>query len=195
MPEKYDISGEIDMIVKNVPYNLEPIEIVRWIYLKLGTIFSYNLKILTEYEKSIEPLNYKQNPNIPISRYQTCIQISEIFSTIINNLNIPNLSAKIIPLKLENKAYAQDHKAVEVVYGEENQDLSSKIIKDFNNINVDLAIENVEKKINKNKPGENIYIPWEVKFWLNKAINTRLNNMNKVFVDTKAKQKLLKLFP
>lgn len=195
MPEKYDISGEIDMIVKNVPYNLEPIEIVRWIYLKLGTIFSYNLKILTEYEKSIEPLNYKQNPNIPISRYQTCIQISEIFSTIINNLNIPNLSAKIIPLKLENKAYAQDHKAVEVVYGEENQDLSSKIIKDFNNINVDLAIENVEKKINKNKPGENIYIPWEVKFWLNKAINTRLNNMNKVFVDTRAKQKLLKLFP
>lgn len=195
MPEKYDISGEIDMIVKNVPYNLEPIEIVRWIYLKLGTIFSYNLKILTEYEKSIEPLNYKQNPNITISRYQTCIQISEIFSTIINNLNIPNLSAKIIPLKLENKAYAQDHKAVEVVYGEENQDLSSKIIKDFNNINVDLAIENVEKKINKNKPGENIYIPWEVKFWLNKAINTRLNNMNKVFVDTKAKQKLLKLFP
>lgn len=195
MPEKYDISGEIDMIVKNVPYNLEPIEIVRWIYLKLGSIFSYNLKILTEYEKSIEPLNYKQNPNIPISRYQTCIQISEIFSTIINNLNIPNLSAKIIPLKLENKAYAQDHKAVEVVYGEENQDLSSKIIKDFNNINVDLAIENVEKKINKNKPGENIYIPWEVKFWLNKAINTRLNNMNKVFVDTKAKQKLLKLFP
>ena len=119
MPEKYDISGEIDMIVKNVPYNLEPIEIVRWIYLKLGSIFSYNLKILTEYEKSIEPLNYKQNPNIPISRYQTCIQISEIFSTIINNLNIPNLSAKIIPLKLENKAYAQDHKAVEVVYGEE----------------------------------------------------------------------------
>ena len=100
MPEKYDISGEIDMIVKNVPYNLEPIEIVRWIYLKLGSIFSYNLKILTEYEKSIEPLNYKQNPNIPISRYQTCIQISEIFSTIINNLNIPNLSAKIIPLKL-----------------------------------------------------------------------------------------------
>lgn len=195
MPEKYDISGEIDMIVKNVPYNLEPIEIVRWIYLKLGSIFSYNLKILTEYEKSIEPLNYKQNPNIPISRYQTCIQISEIFSTIINNLNIPNLSAKIIPLKLENKAYAQDHKAVEVVYGEENQDLSSKIIKDFNNINVDLAIENVEKKINRNKPGENIYIPWEVKFWLNKAINTRLNNMNKVFVDTKAKQKLLKLFP
>lgn len=195
MPEKYDISGEIDMIVKNVPYNLEPIEIVRWIYLKLGSIFSYNLKILTEYEKSIEPLNYKQNPNIPISRYQTCIQISEIFSAIINNLNIPNLSAKIIPLKLENKAYAQDHKAVEVVYGEENQDLSSKIIKDFNNINVDLAIENVEKKINKNKPGENIYIPWEVKFWLNKAINTRLNNMNKVFVDTKAKQKLLKLFP
>ena len=119
MPEKYDISGEIDMIVKNVPYNLEPIEIVRWIYLKLGSIFSYNLKILTEYEKSIEPLNYKQNPNIPISRYQTCIQISEIFSTIINNLNIPNLSAKIIPLKLENKAYAQDHKAVELVYGEE----------------------------------------------------------------------------
>ena len=53
MPEKYDISGEIDMIVKNVPYNLEPIEIVRWIYLKLGSIFSYNLKILTEYEKSI----------------------------------------------------------------------------------------------------------------------------------------------
>ena len=50
MPEKYDISGEIDMIVKNVPYNLEPIEIVRWIYLKLGSIFSYNLKILTEYE-------------------------------------------------------------------------------------------------------------------------------------------------
>ena len=119
MPEKYDISGEIDMIVKNVPYNLEPIEIVRWIYLKLGSIFSYNLKILTEYEKSIEPLNYKQNLNIPISRYQTCIQISEIFSTIINNLNIPNLSAKIIPLKLENKAYAQDHKAVERVYGEE----------------------------------------------------------------------------
>lgn len=35
MPEKYDISGEIDMIVKNVPYNLEPIEIARWIYLKL----------------------------------------------------------------------------------------------------------------------------------------------------------------
>ena len=66
MPEKYDISGEIDMIVKNVPYNLEPIEIVRWIYLKLGSIFSYNLKILTEYEKSIEPLNYKQNPNIPL---------------------------------------------------------------------------------------------------------------------------------
>ena len=48
MPEKYDISGEIDMIVKNVPYNLEPIEIVRWIYLKLGSIFSYNLKILTD---------------------------------------------------------------------------------------------------------------------------------------------------
>lgn len=119
MPQKFDISSEIDMIIKNVPYDLEPLEIVRWLYLKLGSIFSYNLKILTEYDESIKPLNYKENPSMPISKYQTCIQISEIFSTIINNLNIQGLNSRTIPLKLNNKAYAQDHEAVEVTYGEE----------------------------------------------------------------------------
>lgn len=98
-------------------------------------------------------------------------------------------------LLYDNSLSADDFLDSFSLFCEENQELSSKIIKDFNNINVDLAIENVEKKINKNKPGEKIYIPWEVKFWLNKAINTRLNNMNKVFVETKSKQKLLKLFP
>ena len=38
MPQKFDISSEIDMIIKNVPYDLEPLEIVRWLYLKLDSI-------------------------------------------------------------------------------------------------------------------------------------------------------------
>lgn len=119
MEERNNVRPEIDIIINNIPEDLEPIEKVRWIYLKLGNLFTYNLKILIDYYESIKPLNFNPYENMDISKYQTCVQISEIFSKIINNLNIQGLSAKVIELKLKNKAYAQEHQAVEVVYGAE----------------------------------------------------------------------------
>lgn len=77
----------------------------------------------------------------------------------------------------------------------ENPKLSNEIINDFNNINVDLAIKQIELKINQNKPGEKVFVPWEVNFWLNKVIETRLKTMNKIYEEAKTNEKVLKLFP
>ena len=73
------------------------------------------------------------------------------------------MSAKIKPLKLENKAYAQDHKAVEVMYGEEKylMDLTLDLYliqNEFQTIAENVIVENgynypVQIKIN------NFYFP------------------------------------
>lgn len=52
----------------------------------------------------------------------------------------------------------------------------------FEKINIDKAIEDVEK-INS------VQVPWEVKFWLSKTINARLEDMNAIFKQTKLKNK------
>lgn len=58
---------------------------------------------------------------------------------------------------------------------------ANKILRDMNKIDLYQAIEEVEQN-------NNITIPWEVSFWLNKAISTRLEDLNNIYNNSNTKK-------
>ena len=81
-----NILPDILLLQKSIPKDISPLEQVRWIYINLGKLFSYDFRVAKEPE-------YVYNKKIDfqkgIDRYQTCIQISYILDTILNQL--PNV--------------------------------------------------------------------------------------------------------
>lgn len=61
--------------------------------------------------------------------------------------------------------------------------IAQKCMESFNNINVEEAMENVEI-INDTQ------IPWNIKYWVNKAVNSRLNDMRNIYEKTKPNIKI-----
>ena len=107
-----NILPDILLLQKNIPKDLSPLEQVRWIYINLGKLFSYDFRVAKEPE-------YGYNKTIDfekgIDRYQTCIQISYILNTILNQL--PNVQSKIIERSSREIRgnYGQDHVGNDVI--------------------------------------------------------------------------------
>lgn len=76
-----NISGKIRDILNNMPSNLSELEKIRWIYISLGSILSYDFRKLD--------FNKKININDEyISKYQTCVQISDLLYQMLNTVGI-----------------------------------------------------------------------------------------------------------
>ena len=102
----------INYIMSTIPNNLTPLEKVRYIYIELGKIFSYNYRIMVDESIAEERINYEAPE---ISRYQTCYQISEILTMLINGADC-KCKANVVQRTLENRRYANEHVATEVQF-------------------------------------------------------------------------------
>ena len=76
-----NISNSIKEIISKMPDNLEELEKVRWVYVKLGSIISYDYR----------RLDFKNIVNISdeyISKYQTCVQVSDLLNQLLNSVGV-----------------------------------------------------------------------------------------------------------
>lgn len=117
---RYDVMGDIDLLINNIPEGLTPLEKVRWIYIKLGELFSYDYRIVND--PSYGDVR-RVNPSKFIGRYQSCVQISEIFSLILNS--IPDVKSNIIVRKLPDHPFAVrvEHVSNEVILNDSGKSL------------------------------------------------------------------------
>jgi len=80
MDNNENIISELNLIALNVPEDLSPIEKVRWVYIKLGSLFSYDYNFTNKQNRIDFSSDY-------VSRYQTCVGISNILNLILNNID------------------------------------------------------------------------------------------------------------
>lgn len=88
-------------------------------------------------------------------------------------------------IKLSLKLYENDPDQflpAYISFVEDNYESTKEIVERFRNVSVDDAIESVELL-------NNIEIPWKVKYWLNKSINSRKEDILRVFDEKKVKVK------
>ena len=105
-----NVLGDIELILKNIP-NVSPIEKVRWLYIKLGHLFSYDYRVVNNPEYGRDKI---VDFNTYVGRYETCVQVSSILNEILNS--IEGVESKIIERQLGNVrgAYGENHVANEV---------------------------------------------------------------------------------
>lgn len=96
-----NIIPSINFIMSSIPENTTDLEKVRYIYINLGKLFSYDYRIIADESVAEEQVDYSKNE---IGRYKTCYQISEILTILINGL-IPNCQAKIIERKIPGRSF------------------------------------------------------------------------------------------
>ena len=92
-----DVLSDISLLVNNIPEDLTPLQKVRWIYVHLGKLFSYDYRAANDINYGIKK---DINPSKFIGRYQTCIQISEILSLILNDID--GVECRVVQRKLPN---------------------------------------------------------------------------------------------
>ncbi len=105
----------INNILKNMPNNLSDLEKVRYIYIEIGKIFSYNrdflyvsnYRILDDIYSDTITINMIENGNYQNKINSICKQTAEIEANTINLLN-GNITARIVGYNKEE----QDHVAV-----------------------------------------------------------------------------------
>jgi hypothetical protein len=97
-----------------MPEGLTDLEMVRYIYIKMGNIFSYDYRVMVDMSKAQTKIDYSSSY---ISRFQTCYQINEILEIIINGLNT-RIKAKIVPRVVPNQRYLDEHVALEVAFAD-----------------------------------------------------------------------------
>lgn len=107
-----NIVGELNLILLNIPQNLELLEKIRWVYIKAGRLFSYDYRIADNIDVAFKELDFEGNY---IGRYQTCLQISYLFNLMLNYID-PNLKANIIERKLDLRGINEvEHHANEII--------------------------------------------------------------------------------
>ena len=104
----HNVYDQIKMIMFNVPDDLSEIELVRWIYIKIGMLFNYDYRILNNPSIGNNKVDFD---NEYISNYQTCYQICEIMNKVFEYFNI---KSKTIQRKTPNKIYDYEHTANEI---------------------------------------------------------------------------------
>ena len=107
-----DVLDDISLLVYNIPDDITPLQKVRWLYIQLGKLFSYDYRVAKDVNYGT---NKKFNPSQFIGRYQTCIQISEIVAILMNS--IEGVRCNIIERKLPDLrfTYANHHVGNEVI--------------------------------------------------------------------------------
>ena len=115
-----DVLDDISLLVYNIPDDLTPLQKVRWVYVQLGKLFSYDYRVAKDVNYGT---NKKFNPAQFIGRYQTCIQISEIVAILMNG--IEGVRCNIIERKLPDLrfTYADHHVGNEVILYDNDQQI------------------------------------------------------------------------
>lgn len=107
-----DVLSDIQLVEELMPDNLTPIEKVRWIYINLGKLFSYDYRVVNDpslgYGKKINTKEF-------IGRYQTCVQISQILAEVLNRID--GIECNVIKRRLDGARglFGEDHVANEVL--------------------------------------------------------------------------------
>lgn len=142
-----NIIPSINFIMSSLPEDLTDLEKVRYIYINLGKLFSYDYRIVADESVAEEPVDYSKND---IGRYKTCYQISEILMILINGL-IPNCQAKIIERKIPGRSFSKEHVATEVTFSD-----GLKIILDLtlDLANIQAGLKTKEFGFTTNETGE-----------------------------------------
>lgn len=110
--EQENIAGSLNMLLINVPENIELIEKIRWLYIKAGHLFSYDYRIGANIDLAKKDIDFENNR---INRYLTCTQISYLFKLMIEYLD-PNLKVNIIERKgTQIRLDGVEHVANEVI--------------------------------------------------------------------------------
>lgn len=97
--------------MSSIPEDTTDLEKIRYIYIELGKIFSYDYRIILDESVIDEELDFEANQ---IARYKTCYQISEILTILINGA-VPNAKAKVIERTIDGRRFNREHVATEVV--------------------------------------------------------------------------------
>ena len=109
-----NIYNDIELLSLNFPKNISPIEKVRWLYIKLGKLFSYDYTILDGDE--VKRIDYDKQY---INSYQTCIGVSQILYKLLNNID-ENIKCNIIERDTVRRGrFDENHKANEIIIGNE----------------------------------------------------------------------------
>lgn len=114
--ENENIVGELNLLLFNIPQDKSLIEQVRWLYLKVGKLFSYDYRVAYDISIVDRRPDYENNY---IGRYQTCAQISSIFNIMLNYID--GVSSKVIERKMDFRGHNQlglEHQANEVTIGD-----------------------------------------------------------------------------
>ena len=109
-----NIIPSINFIMSSLPDDITDLEKVRYIYINLGKLFSYDYRIIVDESVASIPIDYTHNE---IGRYKTCYQISEVLMILINGL-IPSCQAKLIERTIQGRHFAKEHVATEVTFSD-----------------------------------------------------------------------------
>ena len=109
-----NIIPSINFIMSSLPDGLTDLERVRYIYINLGKIFSYDYRIVADESVAEEKVDYSKND---IGRYKTCYQISEILMVLINGL-IPTCEAQMLERKIPGRSFNKEHVATAVTFAD-----------------------------------------------------------------------------
>lgn len=78
-----NIVSDINLILFNIPENVTPLEKARWLYIKLGELFSYDYRVASFPDEVAKKLTFEDNY---VGSFQTCVQISQIMDIVLNSL-------------------------------------------------------------------------------------------------------------
>ena len=105
-----NILNDLNLILLNVPENVETLEKIRWIYIKCGELFSYDYRVAYDINYGKKEIDFSKDY---IDRYQTCSQISYILNIMFNN--IEGCTSRIIERKADFRgANRLEHVANEI---------------------------------------------------------------------------------
>jgi len=120
-----NVLNELNIIINSVPSDLNDLEKVRFIYKKLGYLFSFDYrKALKEYQNIENNIDF----NKYVGRYQTCIELSKILNYVFSKIGI---KSKTIARKNPNirESFQEDHVANEVLV--DNSGYQMKLLLDL----------------------------------------------------------------
>ena len=128
-----NIIPSINFIAASMPEDITDLEKVRYIYINLGKLFSYDYRVVRDESVISKQIDYASNE---INRYQTCYQISEILTILINGL-VPTSHAKIVERKINGRSFNKEHIATEVTF-KDNLKILLDLTLDLSNIQAGL---------------------------------------------------------
>jgi hypothetical protein len=109
-----NIVSDIDLILNNIPTNITDLEKVRWLYIKLGLLFSYDYRIMENIKYAYREVDFNN-----IGRYETCIQISQILDVVLRIVN-GNIKTSVVNRVINTRGYqANNHVANAISFTDE----------------------------------------------------------------------------